>query len=137
MIMYSQRITRQKLVITEELRKVKSHPTAQDVYAMVRTVLPNISLGTVYRNLEMLSDNGDIQRLAFHTGKRRYDGNPQTHPHVCCKICGRVDDLPDKTMINEKILLSLTDVCGYKITDYSLELLGICGDCRKESTNHK
>jgi Fur family transcriptional regulator, ferric uptake regulator len=133
----SQRTTRQKLVIVDELRKVKSHPTAQDVYEMVRKPLPNISLGTVYRNLELLSDNGNIQRLAFHLGKRRYDGNPHTHPHVCCKICGKVDDLPDNSVINEEMLLSLTDVCGYRITDYSLELLGICGDCRKESTNHK
>jgi Fur family ferric uptake transcriptional regulator len=127
-----QRITKQKLIIIDELRKVRSHPTAQDVYAMVRKALPNISLGTIYRNLEMLSDNGDIQRLAFHSGKRRYDGNPQTHPHICCKTCGRVDDLPDSLGVNEKILRSLKDVCGYKITDYSIELLGICGDCRKE-----
>jgi Fur family transcriptional regulator, ferric uptake regulator len=134
---HTQRITRQKLVIIDELRKVSSHPTAQDVYTMVRKTLPKISLGTVYRNLEMLSDNGDIQRLAFHSGKRRYDGNPINHPHICCKICGKVDDLPDNSGINEKILHCLTDVCGYKITDYSIELFGICGDCRKEQTNPK
>ena len=126
------RITKQKLVIIDELRKVRSHPTAQDVYAMVRKALPKISLGTIYRNLEMLSDNGDIQRLAFHTGKRRYDGNPQTHPHICCTTCGKVDDLPDSLGVNEQIQHCLTDVCGYKITDYSIELLGICSDCRKE-----
>jgi Fur family transcriptional regulator, ferric uptake regulator len=128
-----QRITKQKLVIIDELRKVRSHPTAQDVYKMVRKALPNISLGTIYRNLETLSDNGNIQRLAFHSGKRRYDGNPNNHPHICCKVCGRVDDLPESSGINEKIIPSLKkDVCGYKITDYSIELFGICSNCRKE-----
>jgi Fur family transcriptional regulator, ferric uptake regulator len=128
----AQRITKQKLIIIDELRKVRSHPTAYDVYTMVRKALPNISLGTIYRNLETLSDNGDIQRLAFHSGKRRYDGNPNNHPHICCKVCGRVDDLPENSGINEKIIPSLNDVCGYKITDYSIELFGICSDCRKK-----
>jgi Fur family transcriptional regulator, ferric uptake regulator len=128
----TQRITKQKLIIIDELRKVRTHPTARDVYTMVRKVLPNISLGTIYRNLETLSDNGDIQRLAFHSGKRRYDGNSHNHPHICCKICGRVDDLPDNSGVNEKIISSLKNVCGYKITDYSIELFGICSDCRKE-----
>jgi Fur family ferric uptake transcriptional regulator len=129
----AKRITKQKLIIIDELRKVRSHPTAQDVYTMVRKALPNISLGTIYRNLETLSDNGDIQRLAFHSGKRRYDGNPNNHPHICCKVCGRVDDLPESSGINEKMITSLKkDVCGYKITDYSIELFGICSNCRKE-----
>jgi Fe2+ or Zn2+ uptake regulation protein len=137
MTVQAQRITKQKLIIIDELMKVKSHPTAQDVYAMVRKVLPNISLGTIYRNLETLSDNGEIQRLVFHSGKRRYDGNPQTHPHICCRVCGKVDDLPDNSGIDKKILPLLKDVCGYKITDYSIELFGICGDCRKEKINPK
>ncbi len=128
----AQRITKQKLIIIDELRKVRSHPTAYEVYAMVRKALPKISLGTIYRNLEALSDNGNIQRLAFHSGKRRYDGNPHNHPHICCKVCGRVDDLPENSGINEKIIPSLKNVCGYKITDYSIELFGICGNCRKE-----
>jgi Fur family ferric uptake transcriptional regulator len=125
-------MTKQKAVIVDELQKVTSHPTAVEVYEMVRKTLPRVSLGTVYRNLEMLSEKGDIQRLAIQSGKRRYDGNAATHPHICCRACGRIDDLPEGAVFNEKQFRVSNEVCGYKVTDYSIELFGICPKCRKK-----
>jgi Fur family transcriptional regulator, ferric uptake regulator len=87
------RMTRQRQVILEQLREVCSHPTADEVYGMVRRRLPRISLGTVYRNLEMLVKAGLIRRLDMAGRQRRYDGNVEHHYHVRCSRCGCVGDV--------------------------------------------
>jgi Fe2+ or Zn2+ uptake regulation protein len=110
--------------------KLKSHPTAYELHALVRRTMPQISLGTVYRNLEQLSACGRIQRLAFGSGNRRYDGNTETHHHLCCLECGRVDDLPDEHEIEHALDAMLAEVCGYRVTGVSLEVYGICPACR-------
>lgn len=130
------RMTRQRLLIMDELSKVKTHPTAYDVYGMVRKAMPQISLGTVYRNLEQLSTSGKIQRLSFGSGKRRYDGNPEAHPHLCCIGCGRVDDLPPEINIEEALSVMLGEVCGYQVTGVSIEIYGCCPECRQKETGH-
>ena len=80
-----QRVTRQRRVILEELRKLTSHPTAPALYEVVRRRLPRISLGTVYRNLELLARAGFIQRLDLQGAEARFDGNPEHHYHVRCR----------------------------------------------------
>ena len=88
------RMTRQRKVILEELRKVDTHPSADEVYEMVRKRIPRISLGTVYRNLEILSERGDIQKLELGCTLKRFDGVPENHYHIRCVDCGRVVDAP-------------------------------------------
>ena len=88
-----QRNTPQRRVILEELQKTSSHPTAAELYAKVRRRLPRISLGTVYRNLDLLAEMGKIQKLDLAGGETRFDGNPEPHCHMRCVRCGRVDDL--------------------------------------------
>ncbi len=123
------RMTRQRRVILDELRKVTSHPTADEIYNMVRRRLPGISLGTVYRNLEILSGNGMIQKIESSGSARRYDGNVKIHYHVRCVRCGRVDDLPLSTLpVLER---AVRKGCGYEILGYSLEFVGICPNCGK------
>jgi Fur family ferric uptake transcriptional regulator len=72
-------MTRQRRVILEELRKVDTHPSADEVYEMVRKRLPRISLGTIYRNLEILSETGEIQRLETGSHLKRFDGRADDH----------------------------------------------------------
>lgn len=124
------RMTRQRQAILEELRKVKTHPTANEVYEMIRKRLPNISLGTVYRNLEILSENGMIQKLELAGTQRRFDGMKDFHYHARCMACGRVDDvaLDLRPMIDESAM-RLTD---YEIISHRLEFIGLCPDCRKK-----
>jgi len=124
------RMTRQRLLILHELMKLKTHPTAYELHAIVKRSMPQISLGTVYRNLEQLSTSGRIQRLAFGSGKRRYDGNTDAHPHLCCLECGRVDDLPDEHEIEHALDAMLGEVCGYCVTGMSIEIYGICPTCK-------
>ncbi len=125
-----QRMSVQRRVILEELRKVKSHPTADELYQIVRRKLPRVSLGTVYRNLELLTGNGDVTRI--DTGdQRRYDGNTHTHFHARCLQCGRLVDLPDQQA--ERIALpELGQAGNFEITGITLEFQGICHSCRND-----
>ncbi len=124
------RNTRQRTVILEELQKVTSHPTAADLYEMVRRRLPKVSLGTVYRNLELLSQSGTIQKLTLGGSESRFDGNPDRHYHVRCVRCGRVDDLPGPT--EELAREYAVQMAGYEILGHRLEYMGICPDCRDQ-----
>ena len=87
------RMTRQRMVILEELRKVKTHPTADELYAMVRTRMPRISLGTVYRNLDFLTESKEILKLESAGSIRRFDGDTRPHQHVRCRVCGKIGDV--------------------------------------------
>jgi len=124
------RITPQRQAILEELRRLTSHPTADEVHTLVRQRLPRVSLGTVYRNLEMLSDCGLIQKLEMGGGQRRFDGNTGDHYHVRCVRCGRVEDAPVKLV--PAIDDALREVSGYEVMGHRLEFIGVCPACRKE-----
>ncbi|HJX32284.1 MAG TPA: transcriptional repressor [Thermodesulfobacteriota bacterium] len=122
-------ITKQRQVILEELKKTASHPTADEVFLMVRQRLPRISLGTVYRNLELLSENGTIQKLDWSGRQKRYDGNFENHYHIRCLNCGRIEDVLIKPFsVVEETFRANTD---YKIIGHQLEVLGLCADCKK------
>lgn len=127
------RNTQQRLVILEELRKMSSHPTACELYERVRKRLPSISLGTVYRNLEILSRTDLIQKIEIGCGTSRFDGNGEKHYHIRCKGCDRVDDISIKQ--EPTIKKSLQNTRGYKVLGHRLELIGLCPDCRKGSGN--
>ena len=123
----NKRMTRQRNVILEELRKVDTHPSADEVYQMVRKRLPRISLGTVYRNLEILSQAGLIQKLELGGTLKRFDGNSAHHYHLRCIHCERVHDAPvDIDVAVDHDLVNATD---FRITGHNLELIGICPDC--------
>ncbi len=120
------RNTQQRRAILQQLRQTKSHPTAHELYELVRRQIPNISLGTVYRNLQRLATIGEI-RVLRSGGQTRFDGETVPHDHVRCVRCGRVADAPAPQP-------SLTapaeeHVEGFKIVGYRLEWLGICPTC--------
>ena len=121
------RMTRQRKVILEELRKVKTHPSADEVYEMVRKRLPRISLGTVYRNLEILSQYGDIQKLESGCSLKRFDGNPSEHSHIRCIRCDRIVDAP--MMPDFEIDLEQISSADFDIIGHRLEFLGLCAQC--------
>jgi len=123
------RLTTQRKVILEELRKVDTHPTADEVYGMVRKRLPRISLGTVYRNLETLSEQGSILKLEKAGTQKRFDGNPNPHHHVRCIHCGRVGDV---THVPDTLGLEAGVESMFEITGHSLEFVGVCPWCRAE-----
>lgn len=89
------RYSKQRELIFETLKGVCSHPTADEIYAMVRMSDPDISLGTVYRNLNQLADNGDILKIASENADR-FDYPRTPHYHFRCRVCGKVEDIADE-----------------------------------------
>ncbi len=121
------RMTQQRRVILEELRKENIHPTADQLYELVRKRLPRISLGTVYRNLEILTSLGEIQTLEVSGSQKRYDGVPQKHYHIRCVNCDRVDDAPIAPL--NRLEDELYGATVYTIMGHRLEFLGLCPAC--------
>jgi Fur family ferric uptake transcriptional regulator len=122
------RLTNQRRIIMEQLRSVTTHPTADEIYGMVREKMPRISLGTVYRNLEVLSSLGLVRKLENAAGQKRFDGDMSPHHHIRCEICGKVGDIFDAPDIPGIEMKVSTD---FQITGYSLEFTGVCPECRK------
>ncbi len=125
------RMTQQRRVILEELRKENNHPTADALYAMVRKRLPRVSLGTVYRNLEILSSLGEIQTLEISGSQKRYDGIAQKHYHIRCMHCGRMDDAPIAPL--NRIEDALYGATVYTIMGHRLEFIGLCPECSQDA----
>jgi Fe2+ or Zn2+ uptake regulation protein len=124
-------MTRQRRVILEELRKLESHPSADEVYEMARRRLPRISLGTVYRNLEILSEYGMIRKLELVGTQKRFDGNVRNHYHIRCIRCGGIEDVPMEPLTT--IENALREVTDYEIIGSRLEFIGVCPQCSKEA----
>ncbi|MFW5976477.1 MAG: Fur family transcriptional regulator [Bacillota bacterium] len=125
------RMTKQRKKIMEVLKNTNSHPTADEIYDKVKKDIPNISLGTVYRNLNVLADMGEIMILDYGSSYSRFDGNPENHYHFKCEECGNVFDVEFEVLdnLNEKINSSTP----YKVSYHRLEFYGICPDCQKQN----
>jgi Fe2+ or Zn2+ uptake regulation protein len=129
-----QRNTRQRQVILEELRKLSSHPTAAEVYEIVRRRLPSISLGTVYRNLDLLARMGTINKLEMSGAETRFDGDATQHDHLRCTHCGRIDDAPSVAL--DLSAAAQHDFRGYEVHGHRLEFIGVCPDCREQAKHN-
>jgi Fur family peroxide stress response transcriptional regulator len=123
--------SRQREVIKECLINRYDHPTADMVYMDVRETFPNISLGTVYRNLQLLTDLGEIQKLNVGDGVDHFDAKTFPHYHFICKECGSVIDLQMENIDTIK------DIAGVnfdgQIAGHITYFYGICGNCCKKT----
>jgi Fur family ferric uptake transcriptional regulator len=122
-------MTNQRRIILDEVRKLCSHPTAMEVYEMVRKRLPRVSLGTVYRNLEFLSDIGLIQKLEMAGTQKRFDGRVENHYHMRCVRCHRLEDLNVGPI--SAIDQALAGVSDFEVLWHRLEFMGLCPACRR------
>jgi len=124
------RMTRQRQAVLEALQRSEVHPTADEVYRIVRRRLPQISLGTVYRSLDMLSESGLIRALELGGAQKRFDAKTHPHYHARCLSCGRVEDVPiEPAIAMERAARRATD---YTITGHRLEFVGLCSRCTTE-----
>lgn len=123
MIKYS----RQRECILKNLQSRRDHPTADMVYESVRMEQPNISLGTVYRNLAFLAENGQILKISTGTGPDHFDGFTSPHVHFVCRSCGKVIDLDEIPPI-DLIEKTPADFDGI-IEGYELQMFGKCREC--------
>lgn len=123
--------SKQRESIKEFLASRTDHPTADTVYMNIREKFPNISLGTVYRNLSLLSDIGEIMKITTGDGADRFDGNTAPHNHFVCTQCHSVIDL-DMESIDNIVEIAGRNFDG-QITGYVTNFYGVCGDCIKKS----
>jgi Fe2+ or Zn2+ uptake regulation protein len=129
------RLTNQRKVILRELNKSREHLTADELYEKVRKSMPKISLATVYRNLEILSEAGIIRKLEISGRKKRFDSELEEHDHIYCVRCHRIENLLiDKSGMK----ISPQDtVKGYTISGCRLEVNGLCPSCQQELAKTK
>jgi Fur family ferric uptake transcriptional regulator len=122
------RKTEQRTVILEELRLCRNHPGADEVYLRVRERLPHISLGTVYRNLELMASQGMIRRLNTNSGQKRFDPIAEQHCHFHCNACGKIEDIPFAVQLPH-LDPNHPWVQERKIQGVRSEYFGLCPDC--------
>ena len=123
-------------MILEEVKRVHTHPTADEVYENVRKRIPRISMGTVYRNLDVLAKNGLIQKIDPGQGhpQMRFDGNTEDHYHITCLRCGRIDDVPVNSPDGalDHLTKALLKATEYQVAGHHLDFYGLCPQCMEE-----
>lgn len=127
--------TIQRSLVLEAVNRLKSHATADEVYAEVAATHPNISKATVYRNLNLLSEMGMIRKLEIPGGADRFDHICKEHCHVKCEKCGRVFDIEIPYIDGLDNLVENRN--GFELTGYDILFRGICPGCRASSDGEK
>jgi len=122
--------SRQRESIKKYLSQTKDHPTADTVYMHIRSIYPNISLGTVYRNLNLLVEQGEAIKLSYGSGADRFDGNVHPHYHFLCTSCQRVLDLDIGPREIEQINDIARENFAGEIRGCSAFFYGKCPDCK-------
>lgn len=123
------RNTNQKQLIFEMLRTSLSCPTAQQIYKSVRKKLPQISFGTVYRNLGSLESEGKIKSLHYSKDHVRYETEAGNHYHFVCKKCDKVECVDMEELVD--IESQIAKRHGFKVANHALFFYGLCRDCCK------
>jgi Fur family peroxide stress response transcriptional regulator len=130
------RETKQRNAILNFLRSTRSHPTADRIYETVRKAIPTISKGTVYRNLQVLIDQGIVSVLDIRGTLSRYELKQRIHYHFRCDICGRIYDLDEP--VDPELDDRISKRTGFLVSGHQTEFRGRCADCRRPSLNiHK
>ncbi|MCI8832160.1 MAG: transcriptional repressor [Lachnospiraceae bacterium] len=121
--------SRQRESVKACLMARKDHPTAEVIYASIREQYPNISLGTVYRNLNLLEELGEVRKLRCGNGPDHFDGDMAPHYHFLCKECGQVADMPMSHM--EEINTLAGRYYPGRIENHETVFYGVCPQCLK------
>lgn len=127
---YKYKRSRQREKILKLLKSTDTHPTASWIYDELKKDFTNLSMGTVYRNINILIDQGLIQKIEAGSSFDRFDGNVSTHYHFICRDCGTIDDLPMEELagLNEKV----AGMTSYMVHNHRLDFYGICSCCQGE-----
>ena len=122
------RQTKQRRIILEELKKIKIHPTAEELFLRLKEKMPTLSFSTVYRNLNFLKNKGEILELNLGKYSSRYDGDTSEHQHFFCLDCSRIFDIyiPLKDRFTKKIEEEL----NCKVKYQRINFYGYCKDCK-------
>lgn len=123
------RYSRQRELILKKVNAMDNHPTAEEIYEEAGKDSPGLSLGTVYRNLNVLADAGMVRRVSIPGKADRFDHTLRQHSHRYCTTCGCVDDV----MMDDNAIMQIVKQGDSSATDYSLVVFGTCNACRKKA----
>ncbi len=128
-------MTRQREVVLAVVRRLDSHPTVDEVYDQVRRRLPRVSLATVYRNLETLSEQGLIHKIGHCDIQMRFEADLHPHLHLRCIDCGDLRDAP----LNPcgELEKAVKAMGAFRVFGYRLEFLYRCPECRRNAGDRK
>ena len=125
-------MSKQKKAILEALQSSEGHLRADEIFSRVRQIIPNISVGTVYRNLGVLLDEGVIHRISVPDGGDVYDKTPFPHGHLICTECSKVFDLPIEELSVTDGIIERVRRLGNEVRSYNFTVGIICSDCQKQ-----
>ncbi len=121
--------------VLDVVRSVNTHPTALEVYEMVKQVRPRIGLASVYRILGHLVEQNYIKELLYGDGSSRYDGRITRHDHGICTNCGALLDLPSEVTVSQQILQQVAQAAGLELDTHEVRIYGRCASCRTNETH--
>ena len=119
---------RKRDAILEYLRNTKAHPSAETIYTDLKQQIPDLAMGTVYRNLTLFKEQGTVSSVATVHGVERFDANTDPHVHFICGSCDAVIDL-EEMEIPETLSQLATACCGGEVTECQLSFTGTCKNC--------
>lgn len=122
-------MSRQRSAVYQVLQQGEGHMTAQQIFDAAREIMPSIALGTVYRNLEQMVQQGVIKKIIANDGPAFFDRTSYPHDHLLCVSCGKLCDLPGGSLLSQLKLSS-----GLEITGYSLTAHYVCENCKNHSS---
>jgi Fur family peroxide stress response transcriptional regulator len=122
-------LTPQRLAIYHALAGDDSHPSAEALYRRIKPGMPSLSLGTVYRTLELLEEHGLVTRLHTTDDTARFDANRDHHHHLICTTCRRVFDVPEADLPRPAVTPAALG--GFRVQACRIQLLGVCPDCQR------
>lgn len=123
--------SRKRDAILACVRATDCHPTAEWVFSRLKPEIPDLSLGTVYRNLAMFREEGIIQSLGAINGLERFDGRVEPHCHLYCRCCGSVVDVEDLTL-PDTVCEEAAEIVGGDVDGWNLLFTGLCGRCKQK-----
>ena len=125
--MEARKFSKKRAAILEALRSTQEHPSAEMLYARLKCEFPDLSLGTVYRNLAMFVADGDAVSVGTVAGQERYDADTAPHAHFICACCGRVLDVELPAL--EDMDGAVERATGGRVAGHSLSFRGECAEC--------
>lgn len=124
----SLKLTPQRIAVYKYLKSTKEHPSAETIYKALQKDYPTMSLATVYKALKTLVEVNLIQEINVGEGSFRYDGNVNSHPHIQCLNCGRVDDIDNLSF--SKLNENIKEYTNYSVLSNKIYFYGLCPDCK-------
>lgn len=124
------RRSKKRDAMLELLRSTKCHPSADWIYQRMRVRYPDVSLGTVYRNLKQLSEEGLVKSVGVVNGQERFDACMEPHSHFVCNHCGEMIDLPN--CISQAVISPLAEEYGFVEQSYEFHIYGLCKSCAEQ-----